>query len=827
MGEIFSQSKMLSKLPLIQNKEVKAPALTVATRTKRGKVSAAALAAAQKRELKPVPKDVPTVCGGKTVGKSCPSNNANFGVDSPCEFDGSYIVNLFEGEMSKTLKVKVQLEGQFGQDPNGGDPNPQYLQVYGPTYEVELKVVRKNSFVTLYIPAISVSIPDAVIDPDTGGTIYGGPSYLIISGCFIPEKFRPTSMAGVSFAVGSNVTDNPPTNPAGFPATPMYQGTIYRNGIFRYALQGGYPIPPGQLIADATWVSYVSNPFFVPGNFLISTWGRSDTVLPVLQGTPTNPVPPTTYPYTPPPPFVPGTVIDYQTQAGGYYEYNYIKFHNGRIYALWADNSHTPSTVTVTFPGTTTPPQVWPGFGINGAFSRFRVKEEKCKGKCKLSIKQEICPYYPWGPEQGNFFQTESGLAVNPLDPNIVVAVVSLTPVPFFYPQNLVPVTPLVSNGVAYLYSTDGGKSFAEYTQFGVGFLGITTGVFGYDQGLSFDRFGNLWFTALSATPDFEVPLIAYTFVTPMGNPSGWRLIKTYGVPGFPTGQSVDYPRSKTGPGYPDGHPTADGGPPEAHWTSMFLNPTIVPDDVGEPNLLTGIQIYGPVSPNPSDTTTNIGPIVQFRPPSTASGQPADYLIGIGGDVLLISTGGGDSGLLSSNVNYEVMYCNYNPQGVYGQFGNRQNIGYISEGGAESIGPMIGSGISPYPHLVGARIQGETDRSHSRYRGRRYVVFIDKKEITPELGYTPDTPSNKQIIGLTWSDNNGASWADPIRINNDVRDDNSHFNPCMDIDQSTGNIVVAYYDARTDKKNQAVNWVGAIITPDDIYQIEKRRKSVP
>ena len=136
-------------------------------------------------------------------------------------------------------------------------------------------------------------------------------------------------MSGISFAIGSNVTDNPPTNPAGFPSTPMYQGTVYRNGIFRYALQGGYPIPPGQLIADATQVSYLSNPSKILENFLISTWGKSNVILPTLPSTPQYPIPPTTYPYPyPAPSFVPGTVIDLQTKAGGYYEYNYIVFQN-------------------------------------------------------------------------------------------------------------------------------------------------------------------------------------------------------------------------------------------------------------------------------------------------------------------------------------------------------------------------------------------------------------------------------------------------------------------------------------------------------------------
>lgn len=742
------------------------------------------------------------------------TSQPNFGVDNPSKFEGSCTVNLLEGSKTETFRVQVQLLCQSGQSPPS-DSYPQYLQVYGPTYNVEVTAVRKNNQVTLYIPAISLTIPNVVVDSATGSTIAGGPSYLMVTGCFIPHKFRPTTMSGVSFAVGSNVTNNPPYNPVGFPSTPFYQGTVYRNGSFRYALQGGYPIPSGQLIADATWVNYVSNPYITPSNFLISTWGRSDTVLPVQQSTPSNPVPPVVFPYPPPNPFPPGT-IDYFTRYSGYIEYNYIVALNGHIYALFADNSHTPSTIVATFPGYDVPPQIWPGYANSGAFAKFKIEDKRDKDQVK--VKQVIAPNYIWGPEHVNAFQGESGLAVNPVNPNIVVAALSITALPFFYGVTTTPV-----QGIAYMYSTDGGKTFAEYTLFKPGDFGVPGGIFGYDQGLYFDRFGNLWFTALSASLVTEVPLLAYTFVSPMGDPSKFRLIQSYGVPGFPTGVSVDYPRSRTGPGYPDGHSVSDGGQPESCWTSMFNNLNIVPNDTGVPNLITGIQIYGPVSQNPNDTTTNIGPIVQFSPPSTADGQPSDFLIGPGGDVLLISIGAGDSGLLSSDTNYNVMYGNYNPQGVYGQFGNRLNIGYISEGSSESIGPMTG-GPAPYGHSVGSRIQGDCDRSNSKYRGRFYVVFVDKKEITPTTGLTPDAPSNKQIIGLTWSDNKGAGWADPIQVNNDIEDNNSHFNPCISLDQKTGNIVIAFYDARTDPKNQAVNWVGAVITPELIESIENLRK---
>lgn len=65
--------------------------------------------------------------------------------------------------------------------------------------------------------------------------------------------------------------------------------------------------------------------------------------------------------------------------------------------------------------------------------------------------------------------------------------------------------------------------------------------------------------------------------------------------------KSVDYPRSRVEPGARDSTPIVDGGPPESVWTSMFLNANAFLTGVDIPNLLTGLQVYGPVSQNPTE----------------------------------------------------------------------------------------------------------------------------------------------------------------------------------------------------------------------------------
>jgi Neuraminidase (sialidase) len=81
-----------------------------------------------------------------------------------------------------------------------------------------------------------------------------------------------------------------------------------------------------------------------------------------------------------------------------------------------------------------------------------------------------------------------------------------------------------------------------------------------------------------------------------------------------------------------------------------------------------------------------------------------------------------------------------------------------------------------------------------------YVVYSDRLDVN----------SDDVNIFLRYSDNNGASWSAPIQINDDSTL-TSQFMPRMDVDQSTGDIYVAWYDARLDTaSNRAVNIYAAV-----------------
>src|SRR5262249_41026117 len=79
------------------------------------------------------------------------------------------------------------------------------------------------------------------------------------------------------------------------------------------------------------------------------------------------------------------------------------------------------------------------------------------------------------------------------------------------------------------------------------------------------------------------------------------------------------------------------------------------------------------------------------------------------------------------------------------------------------------------------------DRSGGVHNGRLYVVYTDAADTT-----TADTD-----IFTRYSDDNGKTWSDRVRVNDD-NTTNSQFNPSISVDQTTGYVGVAWYDARND-----------------------------
>ncbi|MFT5723171.1 MAG: hypothetical protein ACI9JN_000280 [Bacteroidia bacterium] len=81
------------------------------------------------------------------------------------------------------------------------------------------------------------------------------------------------------------------------------------------------------------------------------------------------------------------------------------------------------------------------------------------------------------------------------------------------------------------------------------------------------------------------------------------------------------------------------------------------------------------------------------------------------------------------------------------------------------------------------------DNSLGKYTGRLYLVWGDDK-----LGDAD--------VFMSFSDDGGNTWNTPKRVHNDVPGNGkSQYLPNMAIDQTTGHVVIAYYDRRWSKNN--------------------------
>lgn len=82
------------------------------------------------------------------------------------------------------------------------------------------------------------------------------------------------------------------------------------------------------------------------------------------------------------------------------------------------------------------------------------------------------------------------------------------------------------------------------------------------------------------------------------------------------------------------------------------------------------------------------------------------------------------------------------------------------------------------------------DVSNGTHKGRIYVNWTDQRN-----GET------NTDVWLSYSDNQGASWSEPIKVNQD-KTEKQQFFTWMDIDQSNGNIYFVYYDRRNYHDNR-------------------------
>ena len=88
---------------------------------------------------------------------------------------------------------------------------------------------------------------------------------------------------------------------------------------------------------------------------------------------------------------------------------------------------------------------------------------------------------------------------------------------------------------------------------------------------------------------------------------------------------------------------------------------------------------------------------------------------------------------------------------------------------------------------IDAAVDLAYDLSGGPYTGRLYLCYGDE---------SPNESNNTEVL-LRYSDDDGRTWSEPQRVNDDVTG-NSQFFPRVEVDQATGIVGLAWHDARSD-----------------------------
>jgi hypothetical protein len=334
--------------------------------------------------------------------------------------------------------------------------------------------------------------------------------------------------------------------------------------------------------------------------------------------------------------------------------------------------------------------------------------------------------------------EAENAIATNPTNPNNLVAMSTRTE---------------AASGLFEGVTFDGGASWTRQV---IG-TGSPLGHICCDEQLAWDHFGNLWMTyLLNVGPDTMVAVstdggLTFTLVakippiTPKGSksPSGAQPKRLR----FQGNHFADQPSISVGA--------------NSVWVSYTSFPSSVIEASGA--RVNGLGRFGTFShPQPVPT-------------SNGRGDYGDTAVGPHGQVVVIyqdqTSGQGGSRI----------YTAIDPDGLGpAGFSDPQLFARSRVGGFDYIPAQPDRSVDAEANLA-------WDRSGGPQTGRLYAIWT--QEVKNE--------SNNMDIMFQYSDNAGASWSPPVRLNDD-RTTNSQFNPSIALDQSNGNVAMSWYDCRVD-----------------------------
>ena len=272
------------------------------------------------------------------------------------------------------------------------------------------------------------------------------------------------------------------------------------------------------------------------------------------------------------------------------------------------------------------------------------------------------------------------------------------------------------------------------------------------DQQLAWDRFGNLWMTYLL-------------------NSNGDVLVALSTDGGLSFTKVADVVTNSDQPSIAVGA--------DSVWVSYSFFPGKQIQAFGA--RVTGLGQFGSFS-----TPENV--------PSPGNGDYGDTAVGPSGQVMvtyqktLNGKGGTD------------IYTAVDPDGLGpAGFNKPLLVAHSRVGGFDPIPAQPDRTIDAEPNLA-------WDRSGGAYSGRVYLVWATNP---------PNRKDNTDIV-LQHSDDNGATWSAPVKLNDD-NTANSQYDPAIALDQTTGDVAVSWYDTRSDLGTGESGDTDGI--PNDDFQI--------
>jgi hypothetical protein len=374
--------------------------------------------------------------------------------------------------------------------------------------------------------------------------------------------------------------------------------------------------------------------------------------------------------------------------------------------------------------------------------------------------------------------QSETTVAVDPTNPKRVFAASN---------------GPTLDNTLFASYSVDGGVTWIPSTTT-AGVLTPAAGagplpVFGTDPTAAFDQFGNLYLCGVRKGLQFVDVLLS------ADGGKTFRLIGSFASRGGtvpptadnPGGAAVDQPSIAVGPG--------DQPNTGSVWVTYFdFNVSTV--------MAAGARVIG------LNQRTSAG-----APPGTFDFKMADLSRGVIGNFGNIAVGPQGQvaaawqtfGKIPLSVPRDAVLVSSNPDGL------ARPIPQFSP--PVALSPVLGVRTS-YVIPAQARrtitpdIRLAWDRSGRAFvapgnvnNGRLYLAYTDALQTT--------TAHNATDIFVRHSDDGGASWSPPVRVNDDTGG-HSHFFASIAVDQSTGDLGVSWYDTRNDPSNKKTQFFVAV-----------------